>query len=111
MVTAVDGHNRGEGALRPDEDEAIGGLYVMQLFEASAPEDHVGGVSQHRIACEGDPEPLAAWAAGAVAGDEIVGLDGLARPGRVIDDARRHVVALFGKVHKLGAVAPRHMWK
>src|SRR5437660_353677 len=36
MVAAVDGDDGGEGAFRPDEDEAIGWPRVVQLFEAGA---------------------------------------------------------------------------
>src|SRR5882672_10991031 len=109
MVAAVDGDDGGEGAFRPDEDEAIGRPYVAQFFEAGAAEDHVGGVGQHRIAGERDAEPLAAGAAGAVAGDQIVGRDGFDCAGGVIDHLRRHAVVLFGKTHEFRAVAPRHM--
>src|SRR6266849_5503775 len=39
MVAAVDGHDGGEGAFRPDEDEAVGRPDVVQLFESGAAED------------------------------------------------------------------------
>src|SRR5215470_2365843 len=109
MVTAVDRHHGGEGALRPNEDKAIGGLHAVQLFETSAAEDHVGGVGQHRIASERDAELAADRPTGAVAGDHIISLYRFADASRVVDHARRHAGVVLGKVHKLGPVAPHHM--
>ena len=110
MVAAVDRHDGGPGALRSDEDVAIGRPDVVQRFEAGAAEDHVGGVGQHRLAGQRDAEPLADQAAGAVAGDHVVGLDGLAsRRSRGRSTRRGHAVVVLDEVHELGVIALRHV--
>ena len=72
-VAAVDRHDGEPGALRSDEDEAVGLALVVQRGKVGAAEHHVGGVGQRRVAAHGDAGALAHQAGAAVGADEIVG--------------------------------------